>query len=305
MRIVPHPWYRGLVGSPLRGAGADRREGRPLRPSSAFVVRLLGLALAGAGQPVNPAAAEPVDLELVLAVDVSRSIDADEALLQRQGYATALTDARVLGAILGGRLGGIAATYVEWAETLTRRAVVGWTLIDDEASARAFASAIAEAAPTLGFYTSISGAIEFALPMFDDNGFEGRRRVIDVSGDGANNNGRLVTVARDQAVAAGITINGLPIINDRPSPSGWPPTPNLDLYYQDCVIGGPRAFIVVAESFAAFAAAIRRKLIIEIAGRWPPRQPLLRRAAVRRQAPPCDIGEQRLRQRRMGTDDLF
>ena len=254
---------------------------------------------------MSAAAAEPVDLELVLAVDVSRSIDADEALLQRQGYATALTDARIVGAIRGGRLGRIAATYVEWAETMTRRVVVGWTLIDDEASARVFASAITEAAPTFGFYTSISGAIELALPMFDDNGFEGRRLVIDVSGDGANNNGRLVTTARDQAVAAGITINGLPIINDRPSPSGWPPTPNLDLYFQDCVIGGPRAFIVVAESFAAFASAIRRKLIIEIADLGPPRRPLLRRVALQRQAPPCDIGEQRLRQRRRGADDLY
>ncbi len=264
------------------------------------MICLLGLAIA---LVQLPATAEPVDLELVLAVDVSRSIDADEALLQRQGYANALTDPRILATIQGGRLGRIAATYVEWAETLTRRVVVGWTVIDDAASAGAFASAISEAAPTLGFYTSISGAIEFALPLFDDNGFEGRR-VIDVSGDGANNNGGLVTIARDQAVAGGITINGLPIINDRPSPSGWPPTPNLDLYFQECVIGGPRAFIVVAESFAAFAAAIRRKLIIEIADLGPPRQPLLHRVAVRRQAPPCDIGEQRMRQRRLDFDGL-
>ncbi|MDP6788215.1 MAG: DUF1194 domain-containing protein [Rhodospirillales bacterium] len=250
------------------------------------------------------AAAQSVDLELVLAVDVSRSIDADEARLQRQGYATALTDARIIGAIRRGRLGRIAATYVEWAETQTRQVVVEWTVIDDEASARAFASNITRAAPTLGFYTSISGAIEFALPMFDDNGFEGRRRVIDISADGANNNGRLVTIARDQAVAAGITINGLPIINDRPSPGGWPPTADLDLYFQECVIGGSSAFIVVAESFAAFAAAIRRKLIIEIADLAPPGRPLLHRVAVRRQAPPCDIGEQRMRQRRLGIDDL-
>jgi hypothetical protein len=241
---------------------------------------------------------------LVLAVDVSRSIDADEATLQRHGYANALTDARILGAIRRGRLGRIAATYVEWAEVQTRQVVVGWTVIDDETSARAFASKITEAIPTLGFYTSISGAIEFAIPMFDDNGFEGRRRVIDISGDGANNNGRLVTIARDQAIAAGITINGLPIINDRPSPGGWPPTANLDLYFQDCVIGGSSAFIVVAESFAAFASAIRRKLIIEIADLAPPRRSLLHQVALRRQAPPCDIGEQRMRQRRLGTDDL-
>ena len=263
-------------------------------------------------------AAQPVDLELVLAIDVSRSIDAEEARLQRDGYVGALVNETIIRAVRSGTLGRIAVSYIEWAEIASRTVTVGWTLVDDAASARAFASQVAAAPPTVGFYTSISGAIEFAMQMFADNGYEGTRRVIDISGDGANNNGRLVTTARDRAVAAGITINGLPLINERPSPFGWPPIKDLDLYYRHCVIGGPRAFIAAAEGFDDFAAAIRKKLIIEIAGLSPlgsPRRAAgarnlgpwvggtpLRLVAQERQPPSCDIGERRIRQRLQNFD---
>ena len=137
------------------------------------------------------------------------------------------------------------------------------------------------------------------MPLFDGNGFEGMRRVIDISGDGANNRGHLVNIARDDAVAAGIIINGLPIINNRVNPRGIPPLRGLDLYYENCVIGGPGAFIVVAEDFGDFTSAILRKLILEIAGQMPAQRRELRHfAASERPAPPCDVAERRLQQNR-------
>ncbi len=278
-----------------------------------------------------PAEARKVDLELVLAVDVSGSVDIEEAKLQRQGYVSALVDPAVISAIEGGYQGAIAVTYLEWAGSHHKSVVAEWAVIEDEASARAFAAAIGEAPITSGLWTSISGAIEFAMPMFDQNGYEGSRRVIDISGDGANNDGRLVTLARDDAVAARVTINGLPIVNDRPNPFGWRQIPDLDLYYRNCVIGGMGAFIVVAEGFEDFAAAIRKKLIFEIAGTAPWNGQTVLRGQGRvflgspsalytlataplsaapsrhsdvglqqaaRTPPSCDIGERLLRQRR-------
>ena len=251
-----------------------------------------------------------VDLELVLAVDVSLSIDSGEARLQRQGYVQAFRDPQVLEAIRGGILGRIAVTYFEWANSAHTHLVVAWTLIDSDGAAETFAAALEQRRPGPAHYTSISGAIDFGRTLFKDNGFEGTRQVIDVSGDGPNNWGDLVTHARDRAVAQGLTINGLPILDEGPGPYGRYNIPNLDLYYRDCVIGGPAAFIVVAENFGAFASAIRRKLILEIAGRAPGQAPaaaaepgiprlLLAQygQAEERQAPPCDIGEQLLRAR--------
>lgn len=249
----------------------------------------------------------PVDLELVLAVDVSGSIDPEEARLQRNGYFAALADPEVIGAIRSGLLQRIAVTYVEWAGASHQRTVVGWTEIGDEAEARDFAARIAAAPVPTESLTSISGAIDYALPQFGRNGFEGTRKVIDISGDGPNNIGLPVVEARDRAVAAGVTINGLPIVNDRMSPGGWPPLPDLDLYYAHCVVGGAGAFIIVAENFETFAAAIRRKLLLEIAGLSPfaPETASTRlwRAAAggtspgsQRQPPPCDIGERRFRE---------
>ncbi|WP_207462438.1 DUF1194 domain-containing protein [Azospirillum sp. SYSU D00513] len=229
---------------------------------------LLGGVLA-VSAPLPASAEIPVDLELVLAVDISGSVDPEEARLQREGYVGALLDAKVIGAIGSGPLGRIAATYVEWAGDHYQRSVVGWTLLEDADSVRAFASAIAESPIDTAQWTSISAAIDYSAGLFAGNGYEGTRRVIDVSGDGENNRGRPVEMARDAAVAEGITINGLPILNDRPNPWGGLPPVNLDRYYEERVIGGPGAFIVPATGFDAFAEAILSKLLLEIAGAAP------------------------------------
>lgn len=251
---------------------------------------------AGSGRALAEAGA--VDLELVIAVDVSGSIDPEEAALQRQGYVGALQDPRVLAAVKSGYHGRIAVTYVEWAGAHHRRTIADWSAIGDEASARALADWIGAQSIGTGAWTSISGAITLALDRFAESPYTSRRRVIDISGDGPNNNGPYVLEARDRAVAQGITINGLPIVNDRPSRWGLPPFPDLDLYFEDCVIGGRGAFIVVAEGFGDFAAAIRRKLILEIAGLHPSQAPGIVAAAEHRPRgprtgprPPCDIGE--------------
>jgi len=252
---------------------------------------LLCALLSGVGKP--GAAEKAVDLELVLAVDVSGSIDKDEAELQRRGYIGALSDPAVVQAISSGPHGRIALAYVEWAGLDYFRIVVGWREIADLDGARAFARQIEVSPLFTAQRTSISNAIFYSIPMFDDNGFAGEQRVIDISGDGPNNYGPLVTAARDQAVARGITINGLPIMNDRPNPWGFPTTKDLDLYYANCVIGGPGAFLIVAESFRSFAGAIRTKLVREIAGIAPVhdhRRGLLVRTAGYA-GPPCDIGE--------------
>jgi hypothetical protein len=209
----------------------------------------------------------PVDLELVLAVDVSGSVDAWEARQQRDGYVAALADPAVHAAIRGGYRQRIAVTYIEWASAEMQRIVVGWRLLDSAESATVFAQELGTLPITRSTYTSISHAIDFAAGLFDDNGFSAPRRVIDVSGDGPNNRGRPLSDARADALARGMTINGLPILNDRPQP--WTlPTPvefGLDHYYEAQVIGGPGAFIVVAEDYTAFREAVLTKLILEIA----------------------------------------
>ena len=241
----------------------------------------------------------PVDHELALAVDVSRSIDADEARLQRQGYIEAFRDPDVIHAIRAGLLGRIAVTYFEWAGVDGPQIVAGWTLIDDDASAFNFAEKLGRKAPYTARRTSISRAIEFALPLFDGNGIEGTRRVVDVSGDGPNNWGDLVTAARNRAVAAGVTVNGLPILDDGGGMFSNFNIPDLDLYYRDCVIGGPGAFVVVAADFTDFARAVRRKLVLEIAGHRPRKAPGFvpaRAIEVARASPPCNIGERLMRE---------
>ncbi len=254
---------------------------------------LLGVMLAA----VPAHAVEYVDVELILAVDVSGSVDYEEADMQRDGYISALRNPRIVEAIRSGVMGRIAVTYFEWAGNYHKSVVIGWQVIDDTASAQAFAAALAEMPISRERSTSITSAIDFAIPMFDGNGFEGTRRVIDISGDGPNNTGGLVSFARDRAVALGLVINGLPIINDRRGRSLFPNLQELDLYYIHCVIGGPGAFIVVAEDFNSFAEAIRRKLVLEIAGRTPPSEPRLWRVAER-VIPTCDIGERMREQRR-------
>ena len=220
-------------------------------------------ALAAAG--TARASGEPVDVLLVLAVDVSRSIDEDEAKLQREGYRNAMTDPRVISAIRSGTLGGIAVLYLEWASADYQRIVVPWTKIDGASTAARWADQLSAAPRVSMNWTSIFGAIEASMRALGECPFEGTRRVIDISADGVNNSGGPVTLMRDLAVDAGITINGLPILNDR-SPFGRPQNMSLDQYFQDFVIGGPGAFMIAAEDFNAFQGAVLRKLIREISG---------------------------------------
>ncbi len=254
---------------------------------------VLAWALAAAAPPAADAA-EMVDMELVLAIDVSESIDGYEARVQRNGYVAALRDPWVLAAIRSGRLGRIAVTYFEWSGNGRQRPVLGWSVIHDEASAHRVADALARASIGSGGFTSISSALDYAAPLFAANGIEAARQVIDVSGDGFNNAGRPVTHARDAAIARGITINGLPVIHKRKNFS-WPPMPYLDLYFRNCVIGGPRAFMLVAENLKDFARTVRRKLILEIAGLEPPAHHGAHRppggiafAAAPANPPPCE-----------------
>ena len=270
-----------------------------------FPVTMILLLAAALPAAAFPARAERVDLELVLAVDVSGSVDDEEAELQRAGTVAALTDERVIRAIKAGRRGRIAVAYVEWAGDPIQRMVVDWSVIDGEASAADFARRLAKAPMSVEMWTSISGVMRFAHDVFRLSPHQGRRRVLDISGDGPNNDGALVTGARRAMVKAGITINGLPIINGRPSRYGTPPLEHLDWYYEDCVIGGPGAFIVIANTYRDFGRAIRRKMILEIAGRTPEKRARLIRVAERRVAKhpaverrtperftmPCDVGE--------------
>ena len=258
------------------------------------------LALMASTGTVQAAFDKPVDLELILGVDVSRSIDVGEARLQREGYIKAFHDPEVIRAITSGMFGRIAVAYFELAGVFRREIVADWTLIDSKKRAHAFGAALGREFPGSARRTSISGAIDFATPWFDGNGFEGTRRVIDLSGDGPNNGLDLVTVARTRALATGLTINGLPILDESNGMFSYYNIPDLDLYYRNCVIGGPGAFIVVATDFKDFARAVRRKLILEIAGHVPNSHPRVWLAQARRKmraSPPCDIGEKLMRQR--------
>jgi len=252
-------------------------------------------ALVIAGALAAPAAAQevPVDLELVLAVDVSGSMDAGEQALQRDGYVQAFLHSQVIAAIAGGFYGRIAVTYVEWAGPRAQAVVIPWRGVDGQASAEAFAAAL-KAAPTAHIRgTSISGALAFASALFDGNGFDGARQAIDVSGDGPNNMGLPVVPVRDAVVARGVTINGLPLTLRAGSPWSAPygglGAGLLDVYYEDCVIGGPGAFFLSVQAPEHLADAIRRKLVLEIAGQAPTLMP-----AQLAQRPPridCLIGE--------------
>lgn len=231
------------------------------------------IAAAGAASfgRIAPARAdEPVDVALVLAVDVSRSIDEDEARLQREGYRSAIADPKVVEAIRGGMLGSVALCYIEWAGIEYQRTVIPWTRIATQGDADGWAATLAQAPRASLSWTSISGAIEASRRAMGECPHEATRKVIDVSGDGVNNSGPPAEMARDRAVADGITINGLPILNDRPTFGRAPPVP-LDIYYRDSVIGGQGAFMIAAEDFEAFGNAVRRKLIREIAGLPGPR----------------------------------
>jgi hypothetical protein len=213
----------------------------------------------------------PVDTELVIAVDVSNSMDPEEQELQREGYITAITSREFMSALKGGIHGKVAVTYFEWAGLYDQQILMPWRLIDGPESADAVANEIARTPYRRAPRTSIYGALQFARPLFDASGYQGIRRVIDVSGDGVNNMGPPVTLMRDDVLAAGITINGLPIMLKRNSPYGmWGVQfEHLDIYYEDCVIGGPGAFVIGIKERDQFKEATRTKLVLEIAGRTP------------------------------------
>ncbi len=214
---------------------------------------------------------DPVDVELVLAVDVSRSVDSTEQEMQFRGYANAFRDQRVIDGILGGPIGAIGVTLFTWADWETQEWLVPWMRLDSRTSAEAFAAAI-DAAPRRTFlYTSISGAMTFAARVLDNSPFEGTRRVVDISGDGVSNSGPPLEGPRAALLASGVVVNGLAVVDRTPLPESLLSVlPPLEVYYREEVIGGPGSFLVVAEGFEAFEAAVRRKIIREIALAPPP-----------------------------------
>ena len=212
--------------------------------------------------------AQQVDLLLVLAADVSRSVDHQKFMLQREGYAAAVSDSRVLDAIRSGPHGKIAITFVEWSGYGAQKVVVDWAVVDGAPAARRFGDQLVEAPRSFADRTSISGGIDFAATLFEKAPFTTTRKTIDVSGDGTNNAGRDVRIARDEAVAKGITINGLVILSESKvpwNPEHTNPPGGLEKYYRDNVMGGPGSFVVAAEGFESFGRAIVRKMIAEIA----------------------------------------
>jgi len=239
------------------------------------------LAETGDSRPV-------VDVELILATDVSYSMDMDELAIQREGYAQAIVSKEFLQALKALPNGKIAVTYFEWAASSDQKIIIPWRLIDGPETADAVANEIMKTPVRRASRTSISGAIYFAMPLFDEDPYRGLRRVIDISGDGPNNNGLPVAAARDEALAKGITINGLPIMVKEPSYSTMD-IDNLDFYYEDCVIGGPGSFVVSIKDRDKFKEAIRTKLLLEVAGRTPERRVIP--AAEKEPRVSCTIGE--------------
>ena len=247
------------------------------------LIALLLLALPAAAQE-----RKEVDLALVLAIDISGSIDPDEAKLQRQGYVEAFTDPVIIKAILGGNHGRIAVAYFEWSDAWVQKLLVDWTLLDSEATISAFAKRLADAPITIARRTSISGAIRYAIPMYSRSPYEAERKVLDISGDGSNNDGGLVTEVRHDALKDRIIINGLPIMAKELSYSTMD-IENLDWYYEDCVIGGPGSFVVAIKERDKFKEAIRTKLVMEVAGLQP--APRIVPVAGREPRVNCMVGE--------------
>lgn len=228
-----------------------------------------GIAAALMGSlAAQTASAEPVDVELILAVDVSLSMSPMELAIQRDGYVAALTHETVLRAIRDGLHGRIAIAYVEWAGSTVQEIVVPWTLVESAEDARAIADRLSVHPPSSARRTSISSMLDFAQDMFAESGFRGMRRVIDISGDGPNNQGGPVTAARDALIEQGITINGLPLMTSGGYSSVYD-LAHLDRYYSECVIGGPGAFMIPVNDWDQFAEAVRRKLVLELVDAKP------------------------------------
>lgn len=230
------------------------------------------LATVAALLAVPASAAEPVDVELVLAADISLSMSPGELHLQRQGYAKALTDPQVLNAIADGAHGRIAVTYFEWAGQTAQYVVIPWTVIANRADAERVAAQLSAPKPRQSRRTSISGALNFAADLLAESEFRGLRRVIDISGDGPNNEGLAVDVARDAVVAQRIIINGLPVMTASADLMPYD-VADLDAYYSECVIGGPGSFVMPVVNWSQFPEALRRKLLLELAGRPLPQPP--------------------------------
>ena len=232
--------------------------------ATVLILICAGIALV----PVTVPAAEQVDLLLILATDVSRSVDSAKFQLQREGYAAAISDPRVLDAIRSGHNSRIGLTFVEWSGVGAQRVVIDWATISDAESAKGFGDRLLEAPRSFADRTSISGAIEFAMGQFARAPYDAPRRTVDISGDGTNNAGRDVVSVRDEALAKGITINGLVILSDTPlawNPDHTNPPGGLDNYYRNNVVGGPGAFVQVAQDFNSFGRAIVKKMIAEVA----------------------------------------
>jgi hypothetical protein len=229
-----------------------------------------------------------VDVELILATDISYSMDMDELAVQREGYADAIVSKEFLQALKAGPTGKIAITYFEWAASSDQKILIPWRVIDGPESAGAVSDEIRKTPIRRASRTSISGAIYFAMPLFEENQYKGLRRVIDISGDGPNNNGAPVVPARDEALSKGIVINGLPIMVKEPSYSTMD-IDNLDWYYEDCVIGGPGSFVVPIKDREKFKEAIRTKLLQEVADRTP--APRVVPVAEKEPRVSCTIGE--------------
>ncbi len=234
-----------------------------------LVTAATALSVTIAAQFPSRVYAETVDLLLALAADVSRSVDAQKFQLQREGYAAAITNPRVLEAIGAGRFGRVAICYIEWSGAGNQKVVIDWMVIHDAEGANHFATQLIETPRAFADRTSISGGIDFAITQLERAPFESARRTIDVSGDGTNNSGRDVTTARDEAVNKGVTINGLVILTDQPlswNAEHTNPAGGLENYYRANVIGGPGAFVAVAQDFDSFGQAILNKLVAEVAG---------------------------------------
>jgi hypothetical protein len=235
-----------------------------------------------------------VDVVLALGVDVSYSMDPEEQALQREGYIAAITSAEFMRALREGMHAKVAMTYYEWAGSHHTEVIVPWRVVDNPETADAFVADIARARYTRASRTSVSSALLFGASLIEASGYRGLRRVIDISGDGVNNNGPLVTDARDEVLAKGITINGLPIILKRPTRSTFD-IDNLDIYFEDCVIGGPGAFVIPVRARDQFKEAIRTKLVLEIASHTP--VPRVVPVQAKKPRISCTIGEQIWQQR--------
>ena len=243
------------------------------------------------------ALAEPVDVELILAVDVSLSMSSEELAIQRDGYAAALTHEQVVRAIEHGAHGRIAIAYVEWAGAGVQHVIVPWTVVANAEDARQVAQRLTLSPSNSARRTSISGALDFAADLFAESAYRGMRRVVDISGDGPNNQGAPVTKARDALVSQGVTINGLPLMTSGRGFAAQFDLADLDAYYRDCVIGGPGAFMIPVNDWSQFPEAVRRKLVLELAGGGEPhRRPVVRASmqvpvAVQADGADCMIGE--------------